>query len=165
MACSWLDAAATPLTVLDETIVPAADGRLREGQLAVLSGFGAGLAGVAVEAGAALAVQRESVERVRARDSRARDEAQRRRVSAMQDTIQELSHLLSELLQVRLFFKEIMEVVCPPLRVPCPSAAVEHGLPVIRRAAIGRGIAPDIPVPLRRDAGLCGDRARTDILP
>ena len=56
--------------------------------------------------------------------------------------------------QVGLLGKEEMEVVLPGRGVegPCRRAAREGGEPVVRRAAAGRGVAPDVPGALRARA-------------
>ena len=50
--------------------------------------------------------------------------------------------------ELRLFLEEIVEIILLPPRVPRPRRAAEHRLPVRRRAAVGLGVGPDVPVGL-----------------
>ena len=50
--------------------------------------------------------------------------------------------------QIRLAGQEVVQIILPPPRVPFPGRAAEDRHPVVRRAAIGQGIGPDIPVGL-----------------
>jgi hypothetical protein len=63
--------------------------------------------------------------------------------------VHRFAHFTVPPVQVRLRFQEGVEIVLPGALVPFPRAAAEDGKPVVRRAAIGFGIAPDVPVPAR----------------
>ena len=44
--------------------------------------------------------------------------------------------------------EELVHIILPAARVPCPCGAAKDRLPVIGRRAIGLGVGPDIPVGL-----------------
>jgi hypothetical protein len=66
-----------------------------------------------------------------------------------------LTHLRVAPVQVRLVLEEGVVVVLSGPRIEFPGAAAEAAQPVVGRAAIGRGIVPDIPVA----SGICSRRA------
>jgi hypothetical protein len=58
-------------------------------------------------------------------------------------------HVGMTIVQVGLLFDEGMHIVLPGGRIIFPSTAAKSTEPVVRRAAIGRRVAPDVPIPFR----------------
>ena len=79
-----------------------------------------------------------------------------------EDRVERLAHVVVPPVQVRLLREEVVQVVLTRRAVEGPRGTAERAPPIVRRAAVGGGIGPDVPVPVLEPRARAARRGTTD---